>query len=141
MNKLLKCLIWLFYLSKSRSFILSYLGCYGFKILSVLCGVDMSCALKVGRSLKIHHGFGLVIHQNAILGDNVTLRNGVTIGVKKRNERNAPVISDNVDIGANAVILGDVRVGAGAVIGAGSVVLSDIGQNEVWAGNPAKRIK
>lgn len=76
------------------------------------------------------------------IGRNFTCRQNTTIGNKsddKPNER--PIIGDNVTLGANVVIIGKVRVGNDVVIGAGSVVVKDIPDNVVVAGNPAKIIK
>ena len=64
----------------------------------------------------------------------------MTIG-GRNGEYEVPVIGNNVFIGPNSVILGPIKIGDGAVIGAGSVVLKDIKNNETWAGNPSRRLK
>lgn len=75
------------------------------------------------------------MHADAILGRGVLLRHGVTIGA---TERGVPVIKDDVDIGASAIILGDVVIGEGAVVGAGAVVVCDVPPMAVVVGNPAR---
>lgn len=90
------------------------------------------------------HPIGIVIHPKVKIGKNCTIFQNVTIGDGKFNlERNTsiPEIGDNVTICANAVVIGGIRVGNNAVIGAGAVVLKDVPENAVVAGNPAKIIK
>ena len=84
------------------------------------------------------HPVGIVIAETATIGNNCKIFQNVTIGA---NAGLYPVIEDNVTIYANAVIIGDVHIGKNAVIGAGSVVLHDVPENEIWAGNPAHFIK
>ena len=105
-----------------------------------LLSVDLSDKTVVGKNLIIYHGFGLVIHEDVIIGSNVVLRHCTTIG--NRNEGGGcPVIQDNVNIGANVVIIGPVIIGYNSIIGAGSVVLKDVEPNSVYAGNPAVKIR
>ncbi len=94
---------------------------------------------SVGLGLTIHHGFGLVVNDGAVIGNHVTLRNGVTIGHARRGG-GSPRIGDHVDIGAAATVIGDISVGHHAVIGAGAVVVHDVAANSVVAGNPARVI-
>ena len=93
---------------------------------------------QLGRNTKLgHRGIGVVINAESIIGDNVLIRAHVTIG-KISSDGKAPVIEDNVEIGDGAKILGDVRIGAGAVIGANAVVISDVPPNSIAVGVPAK---
>ena len=79
---------------------------------------------KIPGSVKLgHHGLCVVIGRDVIIGENVHISQGVTIG--KRNGE-MPVIEDNVKIFSNAVVLGGITIGEGSVIGAGSVVLKDV---------------
>ena len=83
------------------------------------------------------HAYSTVLNAEKI-GDNFTFINCTTIG-KKGNKR--PIIGNNVTLGANVVIIGDVKIGNNVIIGAGSVIVKDIPDNSVVAGNPAKIIK
>ena len=95
------------------------------------------------KNVNFPHPFGIVINKNAKIGKNVTIYQNVTIGRSKfKNEKTCtPMIDDNVTIFANAVLLGDIKIGKNVIIGAGSVVLNDVGENCIAAGNPAKVIK
>jgi serine O-acetyltransferase len=104
----------------------------------VLTGIDLPCEAKVGRRLRIDHFGGIVVSGDAVIGDDVILRNGVTIGLKRTNERGAPVIGNRVDIGAGAKILGPIRIGDGAMIGANAVVVHDVPAGAVAVGIPAR---
>lgn len=104
----------------------------------VLTGIDLPCEAKVGRRLRIDHFGGIVVSGDAVIGDDVILRNGVTIGLKRTNERGAPVIGNRVDIGAGAKILGPIRIGDDAVIGANAVVVHDVPAGAVAVGIPAR---
>jgi serine acetyltransferase len=81
-----------------------------------------------------------VIHPGARIGASCLLRQGVTIG-DRLPRQGLPVLGNNVNVGANALILGPVRVGDGAVIGAGSVVIHDVAPGCVVAGNPARILR
>jgi putative colanic acid biosynthesis acetyltransferase WcaB len=104
--------------------------------------IEIPAKTKIGKGFMLHHGQGLVIHPDTIIGHNVTLRHGTTIGNKDMGSlpSRPPVIEDNVNIGAHVVVIGDITIGKDAIIGAGSVVLMDVPANSVVAGNPAKVI-
>lgn len=106
--------------------------------------IELNWNAEVGSGLRIFHGHGLVVNGGTVIGKNCILRQGTTLGnIQKSNGHltNSPVLGDNVEVGANVCILGDVTVGNNAMIGAGAIVLKSIGDNEVWAGNPAKYIR
>lgn len=108
-------------------------------IIEWVLGVELPQKTSVGAGLVIWHGQGLVINDNAILGAHVELRHNTTIG-NKENYGPCPIIEDNVKIGAGACILGAVRIGQGAQIGAAAVVIKDVPAGAVVVGNPAKII-
>jgi serine acetyltransferase len=107
----------------------------GYSLLSL--GIDIPTSTVIGSGLVIHHGVGLVVHARARIGDDVTLRQGVTIGTRRSGEQ-PPRIGDRVDVGSGAQILGDIEIGDDAVIGAGAIVLSDVPAGRIAVGNPAR---
>lgn len=104
----------------------------------IVSGIDLPCETQVGRRLVIEHFGGIVISGDAVIGDDVTLRHGVTLGLRRTGVPGAPVIGNGVDIGAGAKILGNVRIGNGAVIGANAVVLCDVPPGALAVGIPAR---
>ena len=117
-----------------------YLMFYRFFVEWVL-GVELPRKLTVGKNLIFYHGQGLVVNYQVVIGENCTLRNGVTIGHKKLADgtlSKCPVIGNNVDIGANACIIGDITIGNNVSIGAGAVVVKSIPDNSIAVGNPAR---
>jgi putative colanic acid biosynthesis acetyltransferase WcaB len=106
-----------------------------------ILGSEIHWRTTAGPGLAVFHGYGLVVHSDAKLGSNVTLRQGVTIGAKSGKIVKVPVLGDNVDVGSAAIILGGINVGDGAVIGAGAVVTKDVPPYSVVVGNPARIIK
>ena len=111
------------------------------KLLSqILTGIDLPCEVTIGRRLQIDHFGGIIISGDTVLGDDVIIRNGVTIGLKRTGERGAPVIGNRVDIGAGAKVLGAIRIGDDVVIGANAVVITDVPSNSLAVGVPARII-
>jgi putative colanic acid biosynthesis acetyltransferase WcaB len=109
----------------------------------ILC-VELRASTRVGPGLKIEHGYSLVINDRTVIGRNVHFRHCVTVGCVKRPDGSqgpCPVFGDNVEIGANSVIIGDIKIGDNSKIGAGSVVTKDVPPNAVVAGNPARILK
>lgn len=96
------------------------------------------------QKTKFPHPIGIVIGQKVELGKNCTIYQNVTIGTKNTDDyKNAkyPVIGNNVTIYPNSIIIGDVHIGDGAIIGAGSLVLSDVEPGSIVAGVPAAKLK
>lgn len=100
-------------------------------------GVELPCETRVGRRLLIEHFGGIIVSGDAVIGDDVIIRQGVTIGLRTTGQRGAPVIGDRVDIGAGAKLLGNIRIGNDAVIGANAVVLCDVPNGTLAVGVPA----
>lgn len=121
----------------------SFLYLVFYKILMELfMGTEIHWRTTIGKGAVLYHGYGLVIHSDAVIGDNIILRHGTTIGMKYVNGSIcAPVIGDNVDIGVSALIIGKINIGDYAIIGAGSVVVKDVPKGSVVVGNPARIIK
>ena len=109
-----------------------------------MLGIELPWKTRIGPGLRIEHGQALVVNDKTVFGRNVMIRNSTTIGNKLLRDgtySRGPVIGDYVDIGANSVILGEVRIGDRAMIGAGSVVVKDVPANAVVAGNPARVLR
>jgi len=130
-NKFIKCIFF------------PYAIFYRFFVEWVLC-IEIPWRTIIGDNTRIYHGQGLVINDKTIIGNNCILRHNTTIGVSKTDidfGGKAPVIGNNVDIGAGTIILGDIRIGNYAYIAAGSVVIKDVPDYGVVGGNPAKLIR
>ncbi len=105
-------------------------------------GIEIHPGAKIGKGLFIDHGHGVVIGETAILGDNVTLYQGVTLGgTGKEHGKRHPTIGNNVMISAGAKVLGSFTVGDNSKIGAGSVVLHEVPPNSTVVGVPGRVVK
>src|SRR4051794_8670593 len=108
-----------------------------FRATETLTGISIPKSARVGPGLRIYHFGTIIVHADAEIGANCTLRHGVTIG-NRVDDGPVPVIEDDVELGAFAQVLGGVRIGRGAKIGALSVVLGDIPPGAVAMGVPAQ---
>ena len=107
------------------------------QVARLLTGIEIHPGAKIGRRLFIDHGMGVVIGETAIVGDDVTLYQGVTLGgTGKEHGKRHPTIEDNVVVGGGAKILGNITVGKNCRIGAGSVVLRNVPENSTVVGVP-----
>jgi serine O-acetyltransferase len=112
-----------------------------YKQVEWMCGITLPYTTRLGRRVRIWHHSGMVLHARSI-GDDVHIRHNTTFGVARRDENRAiPIIESNVDIGCGVCVLGDVTIGRGSVIGANSVVLSDIPPFSIAVGAPAQVVK
>lgn len=115
---------------------------FGYKALKlfsqILTGIDLPCETQLGRRFLIEHFGGIVISGDTVIGDDVIVRNGVTLGLKRTGQAGAPIIGNRVDIGAGAKVLGPVRIGDDVVIGANAVVITDVPPNSLAVGVPAR---
>jgi serine O-acetyltransferase len=101
-------------------------------------GIEIHPGARIGRRLFIDHGFGVVIGETAIVGDDVTLYQGVTLGgTGKEKGKRHPTLRDRVFVGNNANVLGNVTIGENSRVGAGSVVLHDVPPDSTVVGVPA----
>ena len=106
-----------------------------------LTGIEIHPGATIGRGVFIDHGMGVVIGETSVIGDEVTLYQGVTLGGtgKERGKRH-PTLEDRVVVGVGASILGAVTVGEAAKIGAGAVVLRDVPPHTTAVGVPARAV-
>jgi serine O-acetyltransferase len=108
---------------------------------SMIFAIDIHPAARIGKGILIDHGTGVVIGETAVVGDDVSMLHGVTLGGtgKETGDRH-PKIGDGVLLGTGAIILGNVRVGTGSKVAAGSVVLEEVPSHTTVAGVPAKAV-
>lgn len=111
-------------------------------LIRILWGGVIPYQAEIGVGTIIgYQGVGVVIHKRCVIGDNCHISQNVTLGGGGGPAGGLPILENNVTIGAGAVVLGNVRIGENAIIGANAVVLSDIPANAVAVGVPAKVIK
>lgn len=106
-----------------------------------LTGIEIHPSAVIGERLFIDHGMGVVIGETAVVGDDVTLYQGVTLGgTGKAGGKRHPTIGNGVVVGVGAKVLGAVTVGDGAKIGGGAVVLDDVPPHTTAVGLPARAV-
>ena len=128
---------------------LKFLGRMIMYIARIFSGIEIHPAAKIGSNFFMDHGLGIVIGETAEIGENVTIYQGVTLGGimpsiesdLQRNQKRHPTIGNNVIIGSGAQILGAIKVGDNARIGANSVVSRDVPPNVTVAGVPAREFR
>lgn len=108
-----------------------------FKWIQVVAGIELPCEVRLGRNFVIDHSGGIVVSGYATFGDNCRIRNGVVVGLSRTDDPVAPIIGNNVDIGAGAKVLGRIHVGNNVIIGANAVVIRDVPDNSIAVGVPA----
>ena len=109
-----------------------------FKLVQIITGIELPCEVPIGRNFIIEHSGGIVISGFASFGDNCRIRNGVVVGLSRVDEPCAPRIGNDVDIGTGAKVLGNIRICNGVRIGANAVVITDVPDDCIAVGVPAK---
>ncbi|MDE5907160.1 MAG: serine O-acetyltransferase [Lachnospiraceae bacterium] len=105
-------------------------------------GIEIHPGAQIGKGFFIDHGNGVIIGETTIIGDNVTLYQGVTLGgTGKEQGKRHPTIGNNVMISAGAKVLGSFKIGDNSKIGAGSVVLEEVPPNSTVVGVPGRVVK
>lgn len=111
------------------------------KGIEIATGISIPASAKIGHSFYIGHFGGVILNAKANIGNNCNISQGVTIGVSGQGEkRGVPVIGNDVYIGANAVLAGKISLQNNAVIGACSLVTTDVEENAVMLGVPAVKV-
>jgi serine O-acetyltransferase len=106
-----------------------------------LTNIEIHPGATIGRRFFIDHGTGVVIGETAVIGSDVTIYHGVTLGgVSSKRGKRHPTVEDDVVIGAGAKVLGDIRIGRGSRIGANAVVVKDVEPERVVVGIPGRAI-
>jgi serine O-acetyltransferase len=107
------------------------------QVARLLTGIEIHPGAQIGRRLFIDHGMGVVVGETSVIGDDVTLYQGVSLaGTGKETGKRHPTIGNGVVIGAGAKVLGNIRIGDNSRVGAGSVVLRDVPDNSTIVGVP-----
>jgi serine O-acetyltransferase len=109
-----------------------------YKLIQILTGIELPCEVEIGRNFVIEHFGDIIVSGYARFGDNCRIRNGVTIGLRNVENPKAPWIGDDVDIGAGAKVLGPIRIGNRVLIGANAVVITDVPDDSIAVGVPAR---
>lgn len=105
-------------------------------------GIEIHPGATIGKGLFIDHGMGVVIGETAVVGNNVTMFHGATLGGRGNEKgKRHPTVGDNVVIGASAKILGNIYIASGTKIGANAVVLKDTSPNSTVVGIPGVEVK
>jgi len=127
-----------YFYNKKHYFIARYLS----EKSKIKTGIEIHPGAKIGKNLFIDHGMGVVIGETAIIGDNVIIYQGATLGgTGKEKGKRHPTIGNNVMISAGAKILGSFKVGDNSKIGAGSVVLKEVPPNSTVVGIPGRVVR
>ncbi len=131
------------FLYQKKNRILYYFVYWHYKKIMYLTGIQLPIGTSVGGGIQFKHFNGIIINDKAIIGKNVTIFNGVTIGINLKPDGSSghPIIDDNVVICTGAKVIGGVMVGKNSIIGANSVVNKDIPEDSIVAGAPAKILK
>ncbi len=114
-----------------------FLARFNSQVARLLTGIEIHPGAEIGRRLFIDHGLGVVIGETAIVGDDVTLYQGVTLGgTGKEKGKRHPTLGNNISIGSGAKLLGNITIGDNCRVGAGSVVLRSVPANSTIVGVP-----
>lgn len=108
-----------------------------FRVVETATGISLPKSARIGPGLRIWHFGNIFVHADCVIGSGCTIRQGVTVGNTGEDGR-APVLEDDVELGAYAQVLGEVRVGRGAKVGALSLVLRDVPPGAIAVGVPAR---
>ena len=105
-------------------------------------GIEIHPGATIGHGLFIDHGAGVVIGETCIIGDDVLIYHGVTLGGTGKDEgKRHPTVENGVVIGTSAIILGNIKIGTGAKIGANALVLKDVPENSTVVGEPSRNAR
>lgn len=119
----------------------SWLKFFGF-LVRFVTGIEIHPAAQIGEKFFIDHGMGVVIGETTIIGDNVTLYQGVTLGgTSTKKEKRHPTLGNNIIVGAGAKILGNISIGDYVQVGSNAVVVKDVPSHSTVVGIPGRIVK
>jgi serine O-acetyltransferase len=111
------------------------------KIIEILTGISIPASATIGHSFYIGHYGGIVLNAKTVMGNNCNIGQGVAIGVSGLGEnRGVPLIGDNVFIGVNSVVAGKIVIEDNVLIGACSLVVTNVAKDSVYIGVPAVKV-
>jgi serine O-acetyltransferase len=111
------------------------------KIIEITTGISIPYSANIGKRFYIAHHGHIIIHPKTVIGNNCNISQGVTIGISGRGDkRGVPIIGNNVYIAANAVVVGKITIADNSVIGANSLVISDVEKNTTVLGVPGVKV-
>ena len=114
---------------------------FRFKMLNRNRGIEFPLGLPAGKGLYLGHAYGITVNENTVIGENVNLHKGVTLGRENRGKREgAPTIGNMVWIGINSAVVGNITVGNDVLIAPGSYVNVDVPDHSIVLGNPCRII-
>lgn len=126
-----------FYLAK-----IPFLPRFISQVTKFFTGIEIHPGAAIGKGLFIDHGMGVVIGETSVIGDNVTLFQGVTLGgTGKEKGKRHPTLGSNIVVGTGAKVLGNIKVGDGVMIGANAVVVKDVPDDSTVVGVPGRVVK
>lgn len=108
------------------------------KLVEMATGISLPASARIGKGLYVGHFGCIFVHPDLVIGENFSIGQGVTLGTRGQGHSGAPVIGDDVYVGAGAKVLGPVTIGDGAAVGANAVVISDVPPGAVAVGVPAE---
>ncbi|HWB51806.1 MAG TPA: serine O-acetyltransferase [Stellaceae bacterium] len=122
-----------------------FLGRFVAHVGRVLTAIDIHPGATIGKRLFIDHGIGVVIGETTEIGDDCTIYQGVTLGGTRPSRdqsgyKRHPTIGNNVIVSSNAQVLGPIKIGDGATIGAATIVLKEVPPGAIMVGNPARQL-
>ena len=123
------------------SFLFKFLAFLLFKLTEMMTGISLPASAQIGKGFYVGHFGSIILHSDVKIGENCSLGPGVLIGTRGGGDKGVPVIGNDVYIGVGAKVLGGIRIGDRAKIGANAVVLQDVPDDATAVGIPARILK
>jgi len=111
-----------------------------FKQMEIMTGISLPASARIGKGFYVGHFGGIILHSDVQIGENCSVGPGVVIGTRGGGRPGVPILGNNVYVGVGAKVLGGIKIGNNAKIGANAVVIEDVPDGATVAGIPAKII-